>query len=369
MFERRLKILLVLLAFPMLIAAGRLFHLTTVWGSHYEAAAQDMLELPPRYYPALRGSITDYEGVPLAYDAPAWDIAVHYGVLVPDEALTRHMRRQLGLASEELTRERVEESLYKVVELTGLSRSELREEAEQVISRVERVKNLVSRRRGVETFIEEEATFHPLARGLDQEKAVEARVALAAWPWFAVIPANTRKYEGGAAFGHLLGQVAPVPASLLESPTNPEDPLTRYQPDDTCGVRGVEALGEAWLRGVRGRTHHDRTGKEVSPPIDPRAGRDVRLTIDAALQRMVYERLGAAIETNYPASTGAARSSSTCPRGRSWPWSATRASTPRPLPRASPTPGRGFASPGCSAPCANRTVPARSSSPCCWRPR
>ena len=304
MFERRLKILLVLLALPMLVAAGRLVHLTAVWGSHYQAAALDMLELPPRYYPALRGSITDYEGVPLAYDAPAWDIAVHYGLLVADDALTRQMRRQLGLRPEDLGRERVEESLYKVVELTGVSRPKLREEAEQIIHRVERIKQLVSRRRGVETLIQEETAFHPLTRGLDQERAVEARVALAAWPWFSVVPGHTRKYEGGAAFGHLLGLVAPVPESLLDAPSNPEDPLTRYQMDDTCGVRGIEALGESWLRGIRGRTHHDRTGKEVSPPIDPRAGRDVRLTLDAALQRMVYERLGAAIETNYPASTG-----------------------------------------------------------------
>lgn len=60
----------------------------------------------------------------------------------------------------------------------------------------------------------------------------------------------------------------------------------RYRPGDRVGRTGIEASMEAELRGLRGtRTVDLRTGERSG--LDPANGRDVRLTIDAALQARI----------------------------------------------------------------------------------
>ena len=60
----------------------------------------------------------------------------------------------------------------------------------------------------------------------------------------------------------------------------------RYRPGDRVGRTGIEGAMEGDLRGMRGtRTVDLRTGERTG--LDPSPGRDVRLTIDAALQARV----------------------------------------------------------------------------------
>ena len=83
-----------------------------------------------------------------------------------------------------------------------------------------------------------------------------------------------------------------------------EDALTRMNelfrhPDMRVGRSGVEYFAEDWLRGVRGRESFEANAagriikeldhKDASPP---EAGKDLYLTIDAALQRKAIERFG-----------------------------------------------------------------------------
>ncbi len=59
--------------------------------------------------------------------------------------------------------------------------------------------------------------------------------------------------------------------------------LGGYLPGDRVGKRGVEQFAEGYLRGIRGQvTTQLDTGEQTV--VDPVPGRDVRLTIDAALQ-------------------------------------------------------------------------------------
>lgn len=304
MFERRLKILLVLLAVPVIAVAGRLVQLQVFELSSFQADVEKMFERPPRLLPCVRGSIADYSGRRLAYDTPAWDIAVQYAVMVDDPAARRWMRKQLGLRPEQVTPAQIEASWREIAALTDVPPTDLQREADRVVARVQRMKAHVVEQGGVELVIEEEVSPHPVVRGLDQSQQVAARVALAPYPWVEVVASNTRRYEGGASVAQLVGRVGRVSDKVLQNDPEADDPLACYGPDDDYGVLGAEALGESWLRGRRGRVHEDRQGKPLSPPVEPVNGQDMRLTIDLALQRALYARLAEEVEIRHPTSTG-----------------------------------------------------------------
>ena len=100
-----------------------------------------------------------------------------------------------------------------------------------------------------------------------------------------------RDYPSGSAFAHILGYVQPAPESVAG-----DDPLLRH-PGFRIGRTGAEAAREDTLRGERGSLKvevnaYGRVIRELpdqSVPATP--GEDVRLTIDAEVQRFAHERL------------------------------------------------------------------------------
>jgi penicillin-binding protein 2 len=303
-FESRLKILLAILAIPLLAVVLRLVQLQVVQADTFFEKAERMLDRPPRFYPALRGEITDRRGRLLAYDAPVWDIAVHYAVMVDEPSLRHRVLRRLDVEWSDDLDQRIEESWRVISDLTGIPLEELRERQDRIVRTVDRIKRWVSDRRGVETEIAEEFMPHAVARGLEQRARVAAGIALADYPWVEVVPSHTRRYEGGKAVGHILGRLGEVDRETIESDPMLHDPLARYQPGDLHGIRGAEALGESWLRGRRGRVHENLEGEPLSPPVEPVDGKAMTLTIDLPLQQAIYHRLQAVIESQYPFSTG-----------------------------------------------------------------
>ena len=304
MFDRRVKFVLLLLAVPAMVLAGRLFQLQVVDAGTYRGATTVLLSRDPHEFPFLRGSITDCAGRLLAYDAPAWSIAVQYGVMVDDPGVRRRMCKELGIRLADVTPERIAESWERIVQLTGKPMTELQPDIDRIVANVQRIHKRVSDQRGVDTTVSAEEEAHPVVTGLDQSQQVAAHVGLGEFPWIEVASAPDRVYKGGEALGHLIGQLARVTAKAIAEDPNAEDSLSRYTADDVFGVRGVEALGERWLRGRRGQIHKDRRGDELSPPIDPQNGNDVRLTIDMALQQTLYDRLREEFATSFPDSTG-----------------------------------------------------------------
>jgi penicillin-binding protein 2 len=108
-----------------------------------------------------------------------------------------------------------------------------------------------------------------------------------------IIPevAEIRHYPTGAAFAHIVGYVQPASEA-----TAGDDPLLRH-PGFRIGRVGAEAAREATLRGSAGSLKVEvnafgrviRELPEQSNPAIP--GEDVRLTIDADIQRFAFERL------------------------------------------------------------------------------
>ncbi|HSW46917.1 MAG TPA: penicillin-binding transpeptidase domain-containing protein [Phycisphaerae bacterium] len=286
MFDRRLKVILVLWLLPVAAMTVRLLQLQVARAEFYRQEAQQMLELPTKYFPCLRGDITDRNGVLLAADAPSWDICVRYGTIekdVPDEA---------GNPPDHP----IDPCWQAISRYSGVPVEELLERAGRIRRQVMRIHENVSARRGVETPVREERMAHPVVRGLSHEEQVEANLLLADYPAVEVQASHVRAYSGGKAVGHLLGRCVEVDAEAIRTDPLADDDLAGYRLGDVHGVAGAEALGEVVLRGRRGRVKNDRAGQPLSEPVEPVNGQTFRLTIDHALQEALYKRLLAAVE-------------------------------------------------------------------------
>lgn len=102
-----------------------------------------------------------------------------------------------------------------------------------------------------------------------------------------------REYPLGPVAAHVVGYLGEV--SARDVFTYPD----LYRPGDLRGVTGVEAACDWLLRGRAGRTVHevDAAGHSTTVLLtqEGEPGLDVRLTLDAVLQRAAYESLSAAL--------------------------------------------------------------------------
>lgn len=311
MFENRLKLLLILMGLPLILVLLRLGQLQLLRAEFYRAETEAFLEEREVFvYPFVRGDITDHQGRRLAWDAPSWDVAVDFGILVQSEdylhSLARRQLKMQGLPTSRSDREReierllarVDDSWRAVSDLTGTPLEVLLERRDHTIDRVLHIKERVSNRHGKDIVIKEELMSHAVAYGLDQPTQVATRVGLAPYPWMKVVASHTRRYAGGEAIGILLGYMGEVTQAEMEGDPLRDDPLAAYLPSSWCGKAGLEKLGETWLRGRRGREVRDQDGKTIGEPVAAVDGHTMRLTIDLPLQQAVYERLRAAVETH-----------------------------------------------------------------------
>lgn len=96
---------------------------------------------------------------------------------------------------------------------------------------------------------------------------------------------KARNYPYDEAFAHLVGYVGDV---QFEDENDPKREV--YRSGDIEGKRGLEALLEENLRSTRGvRISLTGSGGETLFERDAVAGKDYQLTVDAELQRSVYE--------------------------------------------------------------------------------
>lgn len=301
MFERRLKVLLWILATVALVLVGRLVHIQVINADVYRAAARDALRRPPIAVACTRGRILDRTGsTVLAEDRPCWDVCVPYRILAGDRADRAALAAELiaadgpraGRPSEseiDALERRIDATWAAIAEATGTPLYEVADRRERIVLRVRRIRETLREKGGLDHAIAEEQRAHPVVRGLDHAAKIRAEVALADFPWVRITDSTQRWYCPDVSLAHVLGR--------LEDP-GVDDVFTQPLSPDLRGVAGVERLAEDRLRGTRGRVYEDIEGFEVAPPVPARDGEDVRLTIDPALQRAVYDRLAVAVNDN-----------------------------------------------------------------------
>lgn len=114
---------------------------------------------------------------------------------------------------------------------------------------------------------------------------------LLAIPGVMITDKEVREYPLGEAAAHLVGYLQSVTAEDLEEHTG-----EGYTANSVIGRSGAEGLFEKELKGQNGYRIYivdsDGNEKEELASILVQHGQDVRLTIDANLQRNIYEQFG-----------------------------------------------------------------------------
>ncbi len=129
-----------------------------------------------------------------------------------------------------------------------------------------------------------------IAADLSWERLATINLNAPHLPGVRTEPSGARVYLPGTHMGHILGHVGSVERRALD-----DNPVLRL-PGMKTGRAGVERGLEETLRGQSGSvtSEVDARGRviRIIDSVEPRAGRDVTLTVDADLQEAVMTELG-----------------------------------------------------------------------------
>ncbi|MBI4314148.1 MAG: penicillin-binding protein 2 [Candidatus Omnitrophica bacterium] len=232
--------------FALIALIAALAAMQLVWGPGFRRAAErNRVRLIPM--PAVRGSILDRNGAPLAEDRLSFSVAVvPQEVRDPDQVLEK-LAAEIGRSPEQLKR---------------------------------------TFRKGVG------APFAPVvvARDVDRKAAFMLEEGRNDLPGVIVLPAPQRSYALGKASGAVLGYLGLVTSRELQSLQS-----YGYTVKDWVGKGGIEQLYDAALRGTDGGVqvevdHRGRLIRQLGLKI-PVRGKDIRVTLDAGLQQVCYSAL------------------------------------------------------------------------------
>jgi len=341
MFERRLKIFLLILMCLTAALLLRAAQVQVVSGAYWRAQAEEVMKRP-QLVETVRGRLLDLRGREIATDAACVDAAVDFRAVlnppnekwVTDRAVAR-LRQRLGDTYGKTPRETRATMLKSEAEgvradigmmwatlgkVGRMSAEDVEELRTGIVRRVEMRKRTVWWRKfsnAVEsqsdrepppawqrwllgettdvpqvddysgTIIEEELTSHVVLPAIDNATANYLGKNVDRFPGLVLRPGQHRVYPYQDAGCHFIGHVGLINAIERKNDPFRKEELRQYLPNDLIGRGGLEGLAEPLLRGTRGRV--DRVVGEststVVNRIEPRAGQDVRATVDIELQR------------------------------------------------------------------------------------
>lgn len=341
MFERRLKIFLAILGVFTMVLLLRAGQVQVVEHDQWSKAAADSMRRS-NLVGTVRGGIRDRKGRALAVDEPCVDVCVDYRAITtpPDprwvaeraeqrlkgrladewDRTPRARRRELVAAEVPVVERDIAQMWADLPRLSARPPEQVAEVRQAILSKVAIRRDLarmwVVRRIHRQAEDREDEAFWRrwLAERLVSEKAddkqyqvpvseeVEAHVVLRAvddalqnalgkrgdrYPGLELRPSTHRVYPLGTAGCHLMGRVTRVTKSDVEDPDGPREETRQYLPNDDVGRGGVEGLFEPVLRGSKGKVERMPGQQQELSRVDPRPGRDVRVTVDAGLQERV----------------------------------------------------------------------------------
>lgn len=299
MFERRLKTLLIFFGLAVVALLVRIAQLQAIHGGDYREKAERLLVRPQQFIPTSRGAVLDRTGRSLAWDEPAWDICVDYGLI---EGNATYLRRQAvrhdldfdDPAERSQLNERNERMWETIARIGGITRDELMLRQNRICGRVLRIKDVVQGGVDYDVVVREERIAHPVVYGLDDQQAVDAKFALAEFGDAHVRVSTVRRAVEHPAWPHLLGWLGRVDPDDLDGDPFADDPFKKLLASGQVGRRGLEQLLESRLRGRRGDLQEDREGRVIRR-AEPIAGEDIPLSVDQALQEHIYAILDDAV--------------------------------------------------------------------------
>jgi penicillin-binding protein 2 len=264
-FRRRYRWMRIFVALTFVVFVGRLVQLQVVEGTEFhDQSVANVVRTD--FLPAVRGRVFDGKGRVVASSIPS-----HALVAIP-----HYFDMGQGFA--------------RLVQLLGLDE----QTAERLGSRIsERLADPKDMRRFQQVTLLDRISAEQVAALKTHQDEV---------PGVDIIDTPVRFYPYGDLAGHLIGYLNEVSAADIErADAEVEDP---YRPGDRVGRLGIEHSFENALRGVRGWRKKvvdarglplSRTESEGLLPEnrvqEPRAGHDLTLTIDVALQKVVEQSL------------------------------------------------------------------------------
>lgn len=231
----------------------RVFFLSVVKGSYYEDIAKGN-SVRSLIIKAPRGRIYDRTGVPLVTNVPSMDV-----VFVP-----------FDLPKDDATKKSVSK---KISDILGMNEAD-------VWIRMENI---------------DVKSFNPvlIKEHISQEEALMISEQFQDVPGIRIEKTAIREYSDSKIFSHILGYEGKIERKELKE--NPGYMLTDY-----IGKQGIEKSYESVLRGVHGavQTEVDSMGnpKREIGIINPKPGSDIILSIDAGLQKKIYDTMSEVLE-------------------------------------------------------------------------
>lgn len=319
MYHLRLKIFIFLCISVTVITVGRLVTLQTfgVWQARRQVS--DMRILPPEQLPTIRGKILDRRERPLALDEPAFFLQIRYELTRYRDPRWREgrIRRRISedkprrQVEEELNEEwkediaRLDQALELAARLADVSENDVIEEINQINDRIwEMARRIWWRRRNrqqpwdvyfqvcdriqpeqiVTVDLYEMHKSYPLIELKTEQDRLRAQRLLVQMDGLTIEPQAKRAYPHGTAAAQLIGWVGPVNDTEMDLFEN--DEYRRYLSGELLGKFGIERIYEPVLRGRRGEVRYDREGNLLERK-EPEDGRNVKVTIDIALQQQI----------------------------------------------------------------------------------
>lgn len=148
----------------------------------------------------------------------------------------------------------------------------------------------------IDIIKKEESDSATLETNLTNEQIISIRSKEEEFPWLTIEIYPKREYLYGEALAPLLGYTGEASVEDLKKSNS-----TPYIVGDQVGKAGVEKEFERQLRGANGYelVKVDATGKKQGTLFStkPVLGNDITLSIDAELQKFIYEQLKTTLET------------------------------------------------------------------------
>lgn len=321
MYPHRFKIILIAFSFLFIGIGARLFQLQIIESDKYKGISKSR-RIATYPLESIRGSIFDRNGKTLAMDQHTFDISVHYKNLLYCYITRKNkaIPRITELKSHKKTtkschecHENQDEWLIKLSQLLLVPQDKLLAHAEQVIEKVERLKQHVELKSGRSTRIKEETDHYPIVSDVAWEKVVQIEVNQENFPGIFITPRPKRIYPEQKLASHILGYMSKLTDEeweaqsenwnnfILSSVTSDSDTSSLlydgYAKDDFIGRAGVEAQYEEELHGLRGKRFEEITCKNTQiekvilerPPVQ---GNNLYLTIDSQIQAFAEKSLG-----------------------------------------------------------------------------
>ena len=343
MYDKRIKIFVILIALLLLVFLMRLAQMQLKSDSFYQDRIAELKLQKGRSWQlrTVRGRILDRRGRVLAVDEPKFQLHINYKLSsLMDE---RVRRAKLLRAAREPDPDTVLYKVQKELEAGtddlqqiidkcayfGLERADIEDRIKKINDRVWNLRTFLAWvRNGPDRNIlqkynhkinsiplsEAIANFESKFPDQDQRILLVTRVDDIAevsktWPlleletdddifaaqlWFLdangvrILPKPQRVYPYGSAAAQTIGWVGP--AQQHDKKLFANDQLSSYLADEVCGRDGVEYVCETILRGRRGEVVYDIDRQMISR-TETEFGRDVSLTLDIELQKKIENYL------------------------------------------------------------------------------